>query len=177
MDGMGTKDKKMSGVVSISRGETHQPTHNNQKIRQASGRTTRHKASGQGITRWEGRGGQCKTSDWWPRPVSANPTHNNQIEKWVGGGQHDERGGWTREARGEGADNGKAIGRQTTCMVPQNLTSNRAKNPSENRVFRGGFCTIWGTIWGTTNRTSNHTRFFCDRTGVSTYCRGAVMAT
>ncbi len=31
MNGMGTKDKKLSGVVSISRGETHQPTHNNKK--------------------------------------------------------------------------------------------------------------------------------------------------
>jgi hypothetical protein len=27
------------------------------------------------------------------RPVSADPTHNNQIEKWMDGGQHDERGG------------------------------------------------------------------------------------
>ncbi len=42
--------QKLSGVVSISRGETHQPTHNNQKIRQVSGGTTRHEASGRRIT-------------------------------------------------------------------------------------------------------------------------------
>ncbi len=52
--------------------------------------------------------------DRQPRPVSADPTHNNQIEKRVGGGQHDERGGWTREARVEGADDSKAIERRTT---------------------------------------------------------------
>ncbi len=50
MDGMGAKDTNLSGVVSISREET-QPTHNNQKIRQASGGTTRCKASGRQITR------------------------------------------------------------------------------------------------------------------------------
>jgi hypothetical protein len=86
--------------VSISRGETHQPIHNNQKIRQASSGTTRREASGRRITRREGRGGQRKTSDRRPRPISANPTHNNQIEKRVGGGQHDERGGV--DARGKG---------------------------------------------------------------------------
>ncbi len=86
--------------MSISRGETHQPIHNNQKIRQASSGTTRREASGRRITRREGRGGQRKTSDRRPRPISANPTHNNQIEKRVGGGQHDERGGV--DARGKG---------------------------------------------------------------------------
>jgi hypothetical protein len=80
-------------VVSIFRGETHQPTHNNQKIRQASGGTTRREASGRRITRREGRGGQRKTLDRRPRPLSVDPTHNTQIEKRVGGGQHDERGG------------------------------------------------------------------------------------
>ncbi len=49
MDGMGAKDKNSSEVVSISRGETHQPKHNNQKIRQASGGTTRREASKQRI--------------------------------------------------------------------------------------------------------------------------------
>jgi hypothetical protein len=87
-------------IVSISRGETHQPIHNNQKIRQASGGTTRHKGSGRRITQREERGRQRKTLDQRPRPISANPTHNNQIEKWVGGGQHDERGG--ADARGKG---------------------------------------------------------------------------
>jgi hypothetical protein len=93
MDGTGTKDENSSEVVSIFRGETHQPIHNNQKIRQASGRTTRREASGQRITQQEGRGVQHKTLDWQPRPISANPTHNNQIEKWVGSRQHDERRG------------------------------------------------------------------------------------
>jgi hypothetical protein len=88
MDGTGAKDKNLSEVVSISRGETHQPIHNNQKIRQAIGGTTRREASGWRITQQEGRGGQCKTSDQQPCPVSANSTHNNQIEKPVGGGQH-----------------------------------------------------------------------------------------
>jgi hypothetical protein len=114
MDGTGAKDKNSSEVVSISRGETHQPIHNNQKMRQASGGTTRHKASGWWITQRVVRGGQHKTSDRQPRPVSANPTHNNQIEKRVSGGQHNERGGWTHKARVEGADDGKAIGRRTT---------------------------------------------------------------
>ncbi len=93
MDGTGAKDKNLSEVVSISRGETHQPIHINQKIRQASGGTTRREASGRQITQQKGRGRQRKTSDWQPRPVSADPTHNNQIEKRVGGGQQDERGG------------------------------------------------------------------------------------
>ncbi len=93
MDGVGAKDKKLLEVVSISRGETCQPIHNNQQIRQASGGTIRCDASGQWITQRAGRGGQCKTSDWRPRPVSTDPTHNNQIEKRVGGGQHAERGG------------------------------------------------------------------------------------
>ncbi len=101
MDGTGAKDKNSSEVVSISRGETYQPIHNNQKIRQASGRTTRRKASGRQITRGEGRGGQCKTLDRRPCPISADPTHNNQIEKRVGGGQHDERGGGV-DTRGKG---------------------------------------------------------------------------
>jgi hypothetical protein len=38
-------------IVSISRGETHQPIHNNQKIRQASGGTTRREVSRRQITR------------------------------------------------------------------------------------------------------------------------------
>jgi hypothetical protein len=47
----GRQDKKASGVVlSISSGETHQPTHNNPKLRQASGGTTRCKVSGRRIT-------------------------------------------------------------------------------------------------------------------------------
>jgi hypothetical protein len=100
MDGTGAKDKNLSEVESISRGETHQPIHNNQKIRQASGGTTRHEASGRQITRQEGQGEQRKTSNRQLRPVSANPTHNNQIEKQVGGRQHDERGGM--DARGKG---------------------------------------------------------------------------
>ncbi len=100
--------------MSISRGETQQPIHNNQKIGQASGGTTRREASGWRITRREGRGGQRKASDQRPRPVSADPTHNNQLEKQVGGGQHDEMGGWTHEARVEGTYNGKAIGWRTT---------------------------------------------------------------
>jgi hypothetical protein len=50
MDGTGAKDKHSSEIVSISRGGTHQPIHNNQKIRQASGGTTRRKASGRQIT-------------------------------------------------------------------------------------------------------------------------------
>ena len=102
MDGTGAKDKKSSGVVSISRGETHQPIHNNQKIRQASGGTTRREASGRWITRQEGRGGQRKTSDRRPHPVSADPTHNNQIEKRVGSGQHNERGGVDVQGKGGG---------------------------------------------------------------------------
>jgi hypothetical protein len=57
MDGTGAKEKTKSEVVSISRGEAHQPIHNNQKIRQASGGTTRLKASRQWITHQEGRGG------------------------------------------------------------------------------------------------------------------------
>jgi hypothetical protein len=71
MDGTGAKDKNSSEVVSISRGETHQPIHNNQKIRQASGGTTRREASRRRITRQEGRGEQCKTSDGRQHPVSA----------------------------------------------------------------------------------------------------------
>ncbi len=51
LDGMGAKDKNSSEVVSISRGETHRPTHNNQKIRQASSGTTSREASGWWITR------------------------------------------------------------------------------------------------------------------------------
>jgi hypothetical protein len=85
-------NKKTSAVVSISRGET-EPTHYNQKIRQARGGTTRHEARGRRITWWEGRGGQQKTLDRQPIPVSANSTHNNQIEKRAGGRQQDEKGG------------------------------------------------------------------------------------
>ncbi len=59
----GAKDENLSGVVSISRGETHQPIHNNQKIRQASGGTTRREASRRQKTRQEGRGRQRKTLD------------------------------------------------------------------------------------------------------------------
>ncbi len=102
MDGTGAKDKNLSELVSISRGETHQPIHNNQKIRQVSGGTTRHKASRWWITQREGRGKQCKTLDRQPHPVSANPTHNNQIEKQVGGGQHNERRGVDAQGKGGG---------------------------------------------------------------------------
>jgi hypothetical protein len=38
-------------------------------------------------------GGQRKTLDRQPRPISADPTHNNQIEKQAGGRQHNEMGG------------------------------------------------------------------------------------
>jgi hypothetical protein len=82
--------------------ETHQPIHNNQKIRQVSGRATRREASGRRITRQEGRVGQCKTSDWQPRPVSASPTHNNKIEKQVGSRQHNEREGVDALGKGGG---------------------------------------------------------------------------
>jgi hypothetical protein len=79
-----------------------------------------------------------------------------------------EGGGWTTHAcwwLTASGGSGRGCTQDVLKIVPQNCTSNCAKPPSKNQVFRGGFCTIWGTIWCTTTCTSNCTSFFVWQNG------------
>jgi hypothetical protein len=81
-----------------------------------------------------------------------------------GGGQHDKRsrvedmmqGDWAADGTTEGrgrtthmrwwstasGGGGRGCTQDVLEIIPQNCTSNCAKNPSENQVFQGGFCMI-----------------------------------